>query len=81
MSLVIKRSDNDEIVLPTRLLAALNLREGDAVSAVVDGQTLHLTPLQTFLSLRGALADDEAFDRAMESLDQAWQAWTTTTSA
>jgi len=37
--------------------------------------TIHLTPLDQFLTLRGALQEDDAFDAAMEFLDQAWQSW------
>jgi hypothetical protein len=44
---------------------ALKLREGDEVKAIVDGETLHLAHLDQFLSLRGALADDEGFDEAL----------------
>ncbi len=67
--------------LPVQLMEKLSLRDGDEVKAILDGQTLRLTRLQNFLSLRGALADDEAFDRAMELIDQAWQSWTMPNSA
>lgn len=38
-------------------------------------------PLERFLALQGVLRDNEAFDQAMEELDQAWSAWTATPSA
>lgn len=74
--IVVKSSDENTISLPVQLMEKLSLRDGDVVKAVLDGQALRLTRLQSFLSLRGALADDEGFDRAMELIDQAWQSWT-----
>lgn len=79
-TIAVKSSGENTIALPAQLMAELNLREGDVVKAVVDGQTLLIAPLARFLSLRGALADDDAFDRAMEFIDQAWQSWMTPTS-
>ena len=81
MTIVVKSSDEDAISLPARLMAVLNLREGDEVKATVDGHTLRLARLDRFLSLRGAFADDTAFDRAMEYIDRAWQSWTLPISA
>ena len=43
---------------------------------VLDGQTLRLTPLENFLSLRGSLKDDQEFDLAISYLNQTWQEWT-----
>jgi antitoxin component of MazEF toxin-antitoxin module len=81
MTIVVKSSDEDAIAMPTQLMAALRLREGDEVKAIVEGETLRLTRLDRFLALRGVLADDEEFDRAMEQIDRAWQSWTTPASA
>lgn len=81
MAIIIKRSTEDAISLPARLLAGLNLRDGDEVKVTVEGQTLRLARLDQFLDLRGALAADEAFDRAMDFIDRAWQAWTIPASA
>jgi len=81
MTLVVKSSDEDTISLPARLMTVLNLREGEAIKAIVEGQTLRLARLSSFLNLRGALADDEAFDRALEFIDRAWQSWTRPASA
>lgn len=81
MTIIVKSSTEDAISLPGRLMAVLGLREGDAVKATVDGQTLRLTRLDRFLALRGALADDDAFDRAIELIDQAWKSWTIPDSA
>ena len=75
MVIVVKSSDESTISLPAQLMEKLGLCEGDEVKATFDGQTLRLTRLQNFLNLRGALADDEAFDRAMELIEQAWQSW------
>ncbi len=77
MTLVAKSNRDDTIFLPERLLTLLKLREGDAVKAIVRGQTLRVARLEAFLSLRGALADDEAFDQAMDELEQGWNAWAT----
>ena len=81
MTIVVKSSDEDAIAIPTRLMAALKLHEGDEVKAIVEGETLRLTRLDWFLALRGVLADDEEFDRAMEQIERAWQSWTTPASA
>ncbi len=81
MTIVVKSSSENTISLPARLMTVLNLREGDAIKAVVEGQTLRLAQLSSFLSLRGALADDEAFDRAMDFMNQAWHSWTIPASA
>lgn len=81
MTLVVRSTRADTIFLPERLFSLLKLREGDAVKVVVEGQTLRVARLEAFLNLRGALADDEAFDRAMEDLDQGWNAWTLPASA
>jgi antitoxin component of MazEF toxin-antitoxin module len=81
MTLVVKSSDEDTISLPARLMTVLNLREGEPIKAIVEGQTLRLARLSSFLSLRGALADDEAFDRALDFMDRAWQSWTIPASA
>lgn len=81
MTVTIKSTAEDSISLPAWLAAGLNLRDGDEVAVTVDGQTLRLARLDQFFSLRGALADDAAFDSAMEFINQAWQAWTIPTSA
>jgi antitoxin component of MazEF toxin-antitoxin module len=81
MTVIVKSSDENTIALPERLLRELNLSDGDEVKAVLDGQTLQLTRLDRFLSLKGALADDEAFDEAMQLLSQAWESWTPLNSA
>ncbi|HLF28789.1 MAG TPA: AbrB/MazE/SpoVT family DNA-binding domain-containing protein [Anaerolineae bacterium] len=81
MTVVVKSSEENTIAIPAHLMEALNLREGEEVKAIVDGETLRLARLGKFLGLRGALAGDEAFDRALELNDQAWRAWTTTPSA
>jgi len=81
VTLVARSTRADTIFLPERLFSLLKLREGDAVKVVVEGQTLRVARLEAFVNLRGALADDEAFDRAMEDLDQGWNAWTLPASA
>lgn len=40
--------------------------------ALQDEKRLHLKDVNHFLSLRGSLADDEDFDRAMQELEKAW---------
>ena len=37
--------------------------------------------LEGFLALRGVFADDTDFDRGIEAVEQAWQAWTPLVSA
>jgi antitoxin component of MazEF toxin-antitoxin module len=81
MTIIIKSTTENSIAIPKALMKALNLHDGDEVKAVVDGETLRLAGLNKFLSLRGALANDQDFERAMESNDKAWQAWTTNESA
>jgi antitoxin component of MazEF toxin-antitoxin module len=81
MTVIVRSSSDDAIAIPARLMAALKLREGDEVKAIVDGETLRLAHLDAFLSLRGALANDEGFDEALQSNEQGWQAWTKAESA
>jgi len=81
MTIVVKSKDEQTISLPASLLKRLRLREGDEIKAVLDGQTLRLSKLEDFLSLRGTLAEDTSFDEAIEIVDKAWQAWTLPTSA
>lgn len=76
MPFIIKNSGNDVIALPSSLMRLLNLCEGDEVKALAEGQSLRLTPLERFLSLRGILSGDTAFDKSMEQLEQEWQSWT-----
>ena len=76
MSMIVKSSGEDTIFLPARLMTELNLHEGDEVKTIVEGETLRLARLDKFLGLRGAFANDESFDRAMERIDQAWKSWT-----
>lgn len=76
MTIIVQSSTEDVISLPARLMKLLNLREGEEIKTVIEGQTLRLTPLQSFLSLRGVLQDDPEFDTAIEYLRQAWQEWT-----
>jgi hypothetical protein len=81
MTLVVKSSDENTISLPARLMTVLNLHEGEAIKAIVEGETLRLARLSSFLGLRGVLADDDGFDRALDFIDRAWQSWTIPTSA
>jgi antitoxin component of MazEF toxin-antitoxin module len=75
MTTVVKISDDDKIAIPRRLMELLNLSDGDQVKPVVDGGTLRLEPVESFLGLKGSLADDEAFDRAIEEIQSEWQEW------
>jgi antitoxin component of MazEF toxin-antitoxin module len=81
MTIVARSTKTDTIFLPERLFSLLKLREGDAVKVIVEGQTLRVARLEAFLNLRGALADDEAFDHAMAEIDQGWNEWTLPASA
>ena len=76
MTIIVQNSTKDVISLPIWLMKLLNLREGDVIKTVIEGQTLRLTPLEKFLSLRGSLKDDQEFDAAISYLDQTWQEWT-----
>lgn len=75
MTVVARSTRDDTIFLPEKLLARLRLREGEAVKAIVEGQTLRVARLDAFLSLRGVLADDDAFDQAMQEVEQGWSTW------
>jgi antitoxin component of MazEF toxin-antitoxin module len=81
MTTVVKSSDENKIAMPSYLMERLNLHDGDEVKAIIEGQSLRLARIDEFLALRGALAEDEEFDLAMELIDQAWQAWKSPTSA
>ena len=73
MAVVVKSSDEDTISLPSRLLDGLKWREGDEVKVILEGKVLRLARLNEFLSLRGVLADDKDFERAIEFMDRAWK--------
>ena len=81
MTIIVRSSTDDAIAIPARLMTALKLREGDEVKAIVDGETLRLAHLDKFLSLRGALANDEGFNETLKANEQAWQTWTKAESA
>ena len=81
MTMIVQSSAEDVISLPNWLLKLLNLRAGEEIKTVIDGQTLRLTPVEKFLALRGVLKDDQGFDTAIASLNQAWQEWTPLESA
>lgn len=78
MTLTVKESDVDTIALPARLLETLRLSDGDQVTPSAAAGTLRLTRVDRFLALRGVLAEDDAFDQAMEGLDREWQVWNST---
>ncbi len=80
MTLIVQSTNEDVISLPVWLMNSLNLREGDEIKTVIDGQVLRITPLDQFLALRGVLENDQEFDAAMGILDQAWQEWKTPNS-
>lgn len=73
ITIIVKSVDEDTISLPSRLMKLLHLKDGDVVKAVLEGETLRLSRLENFLKLRGALANDDAFDEAITLLNQAWQ--------
>lgn len=75
MTIIARSTRENTIFLPERLFTLLKLREGDAIKAVVEGQTLRVARMEAFLSLRGILAGDEAFDQALEELGQGWNEW------
>ena len=52
MTIIARSTREDTIFLPERLFTLLKLREGDAVKAVIEGQTLRVARLEAFLSLR-----------------------------
>ena len=81
MSMIVKSTSEQVLTLPLSLLKKLNWREGDEVKASVAGDLLKIERLDRFLRLRGVLADDADFDKAMETLDQAWNQWTSLDSA
>ena len=81
MTIVIRSREDDVIAIPARLLEGLLGAEGSEIKVVLDGQVLRLTPLDQFLALRGLLQNDNSFDEAIQSLNKAWQSWTTQTSA
>ncbi len=81
LTLIVTSTSDDTISMPAWLLRSLNLADGTAVKATVDGQSISLSPIAEFLSLRGILHDDDAFEEAINSLDDQWDSWTTKLSA
>lgn len=80
MTVVARSTRDDTIFLPERLLTLLRLRDGDAVKAIVEGQTLRVARPR-LSSICAALADDEAFDEAITEVGIGWSAWKTLESA
>lgn len=81
MTLIVKSVNENAISLPSWLMKQLNLADGDTITPVVEGTTLHLKPLQRFLALRGLFQDDDIFEYAISELEQSWQQWTFPESA
>ena len=81
MTLIVTSTTDDTISIPAWLMKALNLTDGTTVNATVEGQTLSLSPIAKFLSLRGIFQDDDTFEEAINSLDEQGQSWTTDLSA
>lgn len=81
MTIIAKSTQSDTIFLPEKLMAVLNLREGETIKAIVEGQTLRLARLEAFLNLRGILAEDTAFDQAVETVEKGWESWQSPASA
>ncbi|MBN1247714.1 MAG: hypothetical protein JXC32_08655 [Anaerolineae bacterium] len=75
MTVIVRGTKEDEITIPDRLMAELDLQDGDQVKTAIEGNTLRLTPMKRFLALRGILEDDEGFDEALGLLDEAWREW------
>jgi len=73
MTVVVKSSTDEVIALPPWIMRLLNLHEGNKIKPIIEGRMVRLTPLDQFLSLRGALREDRDFDAAIESLNQRWQ--------
>ena len=66
MTFIVKSSSDDTISLPQWLMRSLNLKEGDEIKTIIEGQFLRLASLEQFLDLRGALQEDKDFDQAIE---------------
>ncbi len=81
MATIIQSQDEETISLPVWLMQMLEVQEGDEVRAIMNGNTLQLTPLEKFLNLRGIWADDDGFSEAIKSLEEAWPQWTPLESA
>jgi|YelNatPaOPRAMG01_1025707.scaffolds.fasta_scaffold38963_3 hypothetical protein len=80
MRAIVRTGEPNVISLPVDLMNVLGLQDGDVVAAVVEDQALRLARVGRFLELRGILAGDEEFDRAMEWMEKAWRSWTVTPS-
>ena len=76
MKLVVRGSLEESLQLPARLMEQWNLADGQEVQVQFDQGVLAVAPLKAFLALKGRLAEDEAFDAALQTLEHGWQAWT-----
>ncbi len=81
MTTIVKSINENIISLPGWLMKNLNLNDGDEVKMLIEGKTLRLSSLNQFIALRGALSEDDGFDKAIEFLDKAWDSWRTQDSA
>ena len=81
MTTVIKETSEDVISIPAELMRQLGLRTGERVQATIENGALRVKRIEPFLALRGTLAGDTAFDKAMQEINDAWQSWSTPASA
>jgi antitoxin component of MazEF toxin-antitoxin module len=75
MTIIVQSSMENVIALPVGIMESLDLREGEEIKTVIEGQTLRLASVEKFLALRGALKHDREFDTAITYLNQEWQEW------
>lgn len=68
MTVIVRSSAEDVISIPQRLMSLLNLREGDQVKVVVEGDLLRLARLDNFLALEGILADKEIGEESLSGM-------------
>lgn len=81
MTTVIKASEDDVISIPADMMRQLGLRPGERVQATIENGMLRVKRIESFLALRGVLAGDIAFDKAMQEINDAWLSWSTPASA
>ena len=76
MTVTVSTSNEEMMTLPAWVMKRLNLRDGEKITPIIEGQSIRFDSLDQFLRLRGILRDDQEFDAALELLEQRWRTWT-----
>ncbi len=66
MTVIVRSSNEEMMTLPTWMMKRLNLRDGEKITPIIEGQSVRFSAVEQFLSLRGILRDNTEFDTAID---------------